>query len=117
MVKVPEGYKGKTYIGGRYVYEHRLIMEQKLGRLLAYNEVIHHIDGNKMNNDPNNLKLETRSEHSPHHAPEPPKITLICDWCKGAFERPKRNVKKNKRTFCCLSHSVSFQQKERWKKK
>lgn len=49
---------------------HRLIMEQHLGRNLTKNEVVHHIDGNKKNNDISNLKVMTRGEHSKYHREE-----------------------------------------------
>jgi len=51
----------------RYVAEHRLVMEQKLGRLLLRTEVVHHIDGNPQNNDPANLEVfQANSEHLRH---------------------------------------------------
>ena len=37
--------------------EHRLVMEQKLGRYLTSKEVVHHIDGNSKNNNPDNLMV------------------------------------------------------------
>lgn len=46
---------------------HRRKMENKLGRKLKYNEVVHHIDGNKLNNDLSNLQLMTRQEHIEIH--------------------------------------------------
>ena len=47
-----------------YVREHRLVMEKKLGRYLLPSEVVHHIDDNKQNNDPENLELFSRnSDH------------------------------------------------------
>ena len=48
-------------------YEHRMIMEEHLGRKLESNEVVHHIDGNKHNNDILNLTIMSRSEHSRWH--------------------------------------------------
>lgn len=46
------------------VAEHRLVMEQHLSRYLKPTEVVHHIDGNKQNNNINNLTLfNTNSEH------------------------------------------------------
>lgn len=40
-----------------YVREHRLVMERKLGRRLTADEVVHHQDGDKSNNHPDNLEL------------------------------------------------------------
>lgn len=40
-----------------YVFEHRLIAERKLGRRLNPKEVIHHIDGDRTNNKPDNLMV------------------------------------------------------------
>lgn len=47
-----------------YVYEHVIIAEQKVGRDLFPNEVVHHKDGVRWNNDPNNLEVMDRIEHS-----------------------------------------------------
>ncbi len=51
-----------------YVMEHRLVVEKKLGRFLKPEEVVHHIDGNKRNNDINNLMVfKSSSEHLSFH--------------------------------------------------
>ena len=49
------------------VKEHRYIMEQYLGRKLNLNEIVHHKDGNKLNNNINNLEVMTASYHSKLH--------------------------------------------------
>lgn len=53
---------------GKYVYEHQLVVEEHIGRILRSDEVVHHIDGNKHNNDINNLLLMTNSDHLRLHS-------------------------------------------------
>lgn len=49
---------------GKYIQEHRLVMQKKLGRKLKGREEVHHIDGNTLNNSPENLELfDNHSEH------------------------------------------------------
>ena len=50
--------------------EHRLVMEKYLGRELSPNEIVHHIDGNKLNNDISNLVLTNRASHLKIHREE-----------------------------------------------
>lgn len=40
-----------------YVYEHRLVAQQLLGRPLTRKEIVHHKDGNKQNNSPDNIEV------------------------------------------------------------
>ena len=70
-----EGYIFRVALGhpkakkcGNYVREHVLVAETALGRLLRDDEVVHHIDGDKSNNSPENLAVMTRAEHSHYHA-------------------------------------------------
>jgi hypothetical protein len=52
-----------------YVYEHVLVMEAKIGRYLEPQEVVHHIDGDKANNAPQNLLLcKDHIDHMKVHA-------------------------------------------------
>lgn len=49
------------------VREHRLVMEGMIGRRLAPSEVVHHRDGDKRNNSPENLQLfASNADHLRH---------------------------------------------------
>ena len=60
--------EGKTYPKLLGKHEHRQIVETLLGRPLKTGEVVHHLDGNKRNNDPENLvALPSQSVHCKAH--------------------------------------------------
>lgn len=50
--------------------QHDLIMEEHIGRKLRPDEIVHHKDRNRSNNELDNLQLMTRAEHSLYHAKE-----------------------------------------------
>ena len=57
-------------INGKRIDEHRYLIQLALGRPLESNEIVHHKDGNKSNNDLSNLEVLQRSEHSRMHTKE-----------------------------------------------
>lgn len=52
---------------GKYVPEQVLLIEEKISRYLADDEVVHHINGIKDDNGIENLMLMTKSEHKRLH--------------------------------------------------
>ncbi len=61
-----EGKSYKKYYGR---HEHRIVAEQIIGRPLEKYEVVHHIDGNKRNNKPDNLMVfKNQKDHAAWHA-------------------------------------------------
>lgn len=51
----------------RQVFEHRLVMERHLGRQLRADEVVHHKDGDGLNNVIDNLEVMTQAKHQNRH--------------------------------------------------
>lgn len=66
MVYAP-GDPHATLMGGTHAYEYRLIASEKIGRPLAKNEIVHHINGDHTDNRPENLEVMTQSEHIREH--------------------------------------------------
>src|SRR5665811_1959404 len=66
-VKKSYGYRLVT-INGRYFPEHRIIAATVMKRGLRKGEVVHHIDINPLNNNPENLYVfPSQKEHKAYH--------------------------------------------------
>lgn len=93
-----------------YVLEHRIVMENKLGRLLRKDEAVHHINHNRKDNRPENLEVINWLEHSKIHNITKPKIKFICDYCGGVGEKKsndfKYHMKHNKTGLFCKRKCV-----------
>lgn len=66
MIVKPDWYTGRA--GSDHVFYHSVVMAEHLGLTeIPAGFVVHHIDGNKHNNDISNLALMTLSAHSKLH--------------------------------------------------
>lgn len=72
-----------------YVAEHTIVMEEYIGRTLTKEEVVHHIDGDKSNNNIENLLLLDKKTHTKIHNSEKRStmVPLVCAYCGKLFYR------------------------------
>ena len=90
----------KLEVDKRPQYVHRLVMSTLLGRPLRRDEHVHHVDGDKQNNRPDNLQLLSAGEHCwrTHHRHP---VVVECAWCQALF-RPKLSEGKLQRVLLAI---------------
>lgn len=86
-----EYWQIKVIETGRWVYEHRHVMEKHLGRKLSRKEHVHHIDGDSLNNALENLIVLSHSEHS-KITDMYPKGPHKCPCCGLVHDPPPRSL-------------------------
>ena len=102
MYKKSPGHPHATK--GGYVLVHRLVMEKVLERYLLPDEVVHHKDKNRLNNDPSNLEVfSTNADHLKHE------LTGRCPkWTLEGIQRIREgNLQKLRRQRACATQQVS----------
>lgn len=63
----------------------RLLVENKLDRLLEDYEDVHHKDENPFNNDIDNLEVKMHGKHQREHKKKYYDKIMICSYCKNEF--------------------------------
>jgi hypothetical protein len=103
------GVKGYVKENGRH--QHRIVMEKKLGRKLRKGEIVHHVDHNKKNNDPKNLRVMTQSRHAKlHYRPSSIQAAILKNTKYGPVCRRSRCQLPNKKGRAyCGSHQYRFE--------
>jgi hypothetical protein len=90
-------------INGKVRTVHRYLVEQKIGRPLRKDEIVHHINGNTRDNRLKNLEITNHKKHCNHHN-RVKREDFKCDWCKKNFLMRKREYlwkKKNQKNVFC----------------
>lgn len=75
-------YEGSDSKG--YIREHRYIMEVHLGRKLLKSEIVHHKDGNTLNNEVSNLEVMDKRDHDRMNV----NLNIHKRWIKGGVVFP-----------------------------
>jgi hypothetical protein len=71
---------------------HRHIASIAAGRWVSLEEVVHHIDENKLNNHPSNLQILSRSKHASLHKPRV-LVEVVCLYCENLFQPAESSTK------------------------
>ena len=123
----PYRHKGHGYLYYTDVYpdgRRRKVQAHRDARLLggreaSQDEVVHHKDGDKHNNDRDNLEVQPREGHTRAHNKKRGRamVRLCCPWCRDLFSRRRGRShlvpsRPGDGTFCSRSCRASFYRSE-----
>jgi hypothetical protein len=117
FVPAPAGYPGRVYKWGKRVLEHHRVWWEKTGELVPEDHVLHHRNGDGLDNRFENLELKERGRHTTEHLLQEPPVELECAWCGKPIVRPARDVRSKRsqgqhRFFCCSSHAAKARKRK-----
>jgi hypothetical protein len=99
----PIVFDGRTYYYGSNGYFaarkpckqlHHAVFEKHTGKKVPSGFQVHHIDGNALNNSPDNLHALSASVHQTNHLLEQRKIMGHCKSCGETFSTTERSGRK-----------------------
>jgi len=104
-------------LGAGYAMRAHVVWWLNGGEIPKKGMILHHIDGNKLNDNIENLQLLDNGEHTIHHLTKPYSekyVTLICEYCKMPYNKKNSRTnylaKKGKKSrFCsraCLQNGL-----------
>lgn len=91
-----------------YVLEHRVVVENHLGRTLQDDEVVHHINEDTKDNRIQNLEVMKREDHARLHQMDHGRkmVELRCPSCSLIFVREHNHTHLSKKSkYTCCSNS------------
>ena len=92
MVKVAEP--------GKWMYQHRHAMEQKLGRPLQRGELVHHLNHDRLDNRPENLEVMSSTEHNQLHCGKGDRWSKKYERCIRCGRTDKRHASRGRCMKC-----------------
>jgi len=122
----PDHPKIKNKKNVRYMGEHILIVEKKLGRYLEKGECVHHINGIKDDNRIENLIVMTESQHNIHHLKlRKHKQFFTKEILEFEYEKNVKTMKEIAKKYNCskelvryylIKYDIKTRSKNRWKR-
>lgn len=104
------------YVAEKYLAKDDELIEVDNKKVLNPNLDVHHIDKNKLNNNVDNLKILTRSDHAKIHQGEKHKnnsVIKICQSCGNEYSVIKS--RENTSKFCSKECANNYRNKDRIK--